>query len=220
MTTTAVSTVRPAERRGLADEVADRIREAIFDGAFPPGAPLREVELAANLDVSRGPVREALVKLEREGLVQLRWHRGSSVTTLSAADAEELYTLRGALERLAVTRAVAAASAAELAGLDAIVERMERADSDHALLRLDLEFHDAVYAAAHHARLAAAWRAIRSQVYLFLLTRIGAADDYRGHVPAEHRALVGALRAGDPDAATELFDAHLRTAYERLAETL
>src|SRR5215207_11434 len=96
MTTMAGSTMRPAQRRGLADEVADRIREAIFDGAFPPGAPLREVELAANLDVSRGPVREALVKLEREGLVQLRWHRGASVTTLSGADAEELYTLRGA----------------------------------------------------------------------------------------------------------------------------
>jgi DNA-binding GntR family transcriptional regulator len=60
----------PARRRGLADEVADRIRDAIFDGGYAPGSQLREVELAQVLGVSRGPVREALLRLEREGLVR------------------------------------------------------------------------------------------------------------------------------------------------------
>src|SRR4051812_32626927 len=93
--------VAPARRRGLADEVADRIRDAIFGGAYRPGAQLREVELSAALDVSRGPVREALLRLEREGLVRSAWHRGATVTTLSAGDVAELYSLRGALEHLA-----------------------------------------------------------------------------------------------------------------------
>jgi len=62
----------------MADEVADRVREAIYAGVYAPGAPLREVELATVLRVSRGPVREALLRLEREGLVSSEWHGSSS----------------------------------------------------------------------------------------------------------------------------------------------
>src|ERR1041385_3476192 len=94
--------VAPARRRGLADEVADRIREAIFSGAYELGTQLREAELAAALEVSRGPVREALLRLEREGLVRSAWHRGATVMTLSPEDITELDSLRGALEKLAV----------------------------------------------------------------------------------------------------------------------
>lgn len=213
-------TVGPARRRGLAEEVADRIRAAIFAGAHPPGAQLREVELAAELDVSRGPVREALGRLEREGLVQIRWHRGANVTTLSAQDAEELYTLRSVLERLAVDRVVAVASPADFDAFDAVVDRMERAATDHELLQLDLEFHDRVYTAALHQRLHDAWQAIRSQVTLFLLTRIDVSDDYRTSVPAEHRALVTCLRTRDAARSTRLFADHLAEAYNRLVRDL
>ena len=94
--------VAPARRRGLADEVADRIRDAIFSGAYAPGEQLREVELSEALDVSRGPVREALFRLEREGLVHTAWHRGATVTTLASEDVAEISSLRAALERLAV----------------------------------------------------------------------------------------------------------------------
>lgn len=217
---TETTPLRPADRRGLADEVADRIRAAIFDGAFPPGTPLREVDLAARLEVSRGPIREALAKLEREGLVRTQWHRGATVTTLSAEDAEELYTLRAALERLAVARFHTHATPADLAALEEVVDRMHAAATDHDMLRLDLEFHDAVYAATRHERLRQAWSAIRAQIILFLLSRIGASTDYRAQVPAEHRALVAALRADDPAHTTDLFLAHLRLAYDRLTATL
>jgi DNA-binding GntR family transcriptional regulator len=159
-------------------------------------------------------------ELEHEGLVQIRWHRGAQVMMLSAEDATELYGLRDALERLAVDRAVARATEEELMALDGIVDRMEQAGGDHALLRLDMEFHDAVYAAARHRRLGEAWRAIRSQVYLFLLNRLAVSDDYRAHVPAEHRALVAALRARDAERAAAMFGEHLHVAYRRLlAET-
>src|SRR6266496_432912 len=81
----ATCRVTPARRRGLAEEVADRIRDAIFTGVYAPGAQLREVELAHALEVSRGPVREALLRLESEGLVHSAWHRGTTVTALSPA---------------------------------------------------------------------------------------------------------------------------------------
>lgn len=207
----------PARRRGLAEEVADRIREAVFTGVYPPGAQLREVELARALEVSRGPVREALLRLEREGLVHSAWHRGTTVTTLSPDDVAELDSLRGALERLAVERVVAHATDEDLAAVAAAADRMGQTSDVYALVRHDVEFHDAVYAAAHHFRLSAAWDAIRSQVHLFLLTRIGVStEDYLDLVPDEHRELVAALRARDTTAALALFATHRRHALDVL----
>jgi DNA-binding GntR family transcriptional regulator len=209
--------VAPARRRGLADEVADRVRDAIFDGAYPPGSQLREVELSAALGVSRGPVREALLRLEREGLARSEWHRGATVTALSDRDVAELDTLRAALEQLAVRLVLERAPAEGLAAVDAAVERMARAADAHELVRCDIGFHDAVYAAAGHGRLLEAWQAIRSQVHLFLLTRIGLeSDGYLAGIPEEHRRLAESLRAGDAEAALELFAAHRRHAFDIL----
>ncbi|MEV7039749.1 GntR family transcriptional regulator [Amycolatopsis sp. NPDC051061] len=207
--------VAPARRRGLADEVADRIRDAIFDGTYALGSQLREVELAEALGVSRGPVREALLKLEREGLVRGEWHRGTTVTSLSEVDVAELDSLRAALEQLAVGLVVDRVPGLE--AVDAAVARMERATGEHEMVRCDLVFHDAVYQAAGHRRLGEAWQAIRSQVHLFLLTRIGVeTDGYLAGIPAEHRRLADALRAGDREAALELFVTHRRHAFDIL----
>jgi DNA-binding GntR family transcriptional regulator len=212
--------VVPARRRGLAEEVADRIRDAIFTGAYPPGAQLREVELAQALEVSRGPVREALLRLEREGLVHSAWHRRTTVTTLSPGDVAELDSLRGALERLAVERVVEHATDDDLAAIAQAADRMSRTEDAHTMARQDIEFHDAVYAAAHHVRLHEAWDAIRSQVHLFLLTRIGVSTDgYLARIPDEHRELVAALRARDTTAALELFATHRRHALDVLNAT-
>lgn len=198
-------TVAPARRRGLAAEVADNIRDAIFGGAYAPGTPLREVELSAALQVSRGPVREALLLLEREGLVRSEWHRGTTVAALSDTDVAELHSLRGALEELAVRLVVGG----DLTAIDRAVAAMARAETAHDMLRCDIAFHDAVYEAAGHSRLTVAWQAIRSQVYLLLLTRIGVdTNDYLTHLPAEHRELADALRGGDVDAAVASFAVH------------
>jgi len=215
-----VAGLQTVRRRGLADEAADRIRDAIFAGVFPPGAPLREVELAASLGVSRGSVREGLARLTSEGLVESEWHKGNRVRALSADDVRELYTLRAALDELAMR--LAAASPGDFAALDAVVADLVRAvdrDADATeLLALDMRFHDEVYAASGHRRLTEAWQGIRSQIYLFLLIRIRVGHDYRGLVVPEHTELVAALRSGDPDRAAALADGHVRGAYERLVE--
>jgi DNA-binding GntR family transcriptional regulator len=211
--------VAPARRRGLADEVADRVREAIFSGAYAPGSQLREVELSDALDVSRGPVREALLRLEREGLVRSEWHRGTTVTTLSPQDVSELDSLRGALEHLAVQQVIAHASDDDIAAVEKAAQRMERAEDEHEMVQCDIAFHDAVYAAARHQRLEEAWQSIRSQVHLFLLTRIGlSSDGYLSCIPDEHRELVAALRARDTEAALELFAVHRRHAFDVIAK--
>lgn len=209
----------PARRRGLSTEVADEIREAIFDGRYAPGEALREVELSAALEVSRGPVREALQKLEREGLVHTEWHRGTTVTALSSDDVAELDSLRSALEVLAVRRVVDVATDADLSLIEKTAAAMHRAETPHEMVRCDIAFHDAVYAAANHTRLLQAWEAIRSQVHLFLITRVGVSTDgYLEQIREEHRDLVAALRLGNVDGALKLFAEHREHAFDVLTK--
>jgi DNA-binding GntR family transcriptional regulator len=208
--------LQSAARRGLAEESADRIRDAIFDGHFPPGAPLREVELAKDLDVSRGSVREGLALLEREGLVHSAWHRGTTVIDVTPRDVEEVYTVRAALDRLA---ALTATDEAALATLDEIVAAMA-ADIDRGaphLLALDIAFHDTVYAATGNSRLIQAWQAIRSQVYLFQLRRIATSQqDYLARVVVEHEQLAVLIRSGDLDLLARTAEEHVHSARRAL----
>lgn len=214
--------LRKADRRGLADEAADRIREAILAGVFPPGSPVREVELAASLDVSRGSVREGLAVLEREGLVRSAWHRGTRVIDLTVQDAEEVYSVRAALEGLAGRSAIGRVDLDALGRLvDVMARRLTSGAPSTELLALDIEFHDAIYEAAGNRRLLDAWHAVRSQVHLFQLTRIRLGyPDYRAVVVDEHREIVRLLSAGDADAVTHHAEEHVRSALRVLVGQL
>jgi DNA-binding GntR family transcriptional regulator len=138
----------PTVKRSLADDVVDRLRDAIFHGSFMPGESLREEQLAAMLDVSRGPVREALVQLEREGLVIVRRHRGATVARLSRSDLEDVYSLRLALERLAVQRAARYATDQDFAAMETVLAAFDVAlahgPSEKEVAELDVRFHDLI----------------------------------------------------------------------------
>jgi len=206
------------KRRSLADEVTDQLRDFILTGHLRPGDRLGEAEISHRLRVSRGPVREALVRLEQEGLVVSEWHKGAAVVDLTRGDVTELATLRVALEKLAIAGACRSATEDDLAGLLDVVEQMRAASAgtDEALARLDIEFHDAVYRAAHHERLYAAWTTIRSQVALALLRRRVVNRDYPGLVVDEHAALAALIVDRDPDEAQVQIAAHIEGAYSRL----
>lgn len=208
--------VRPVSRKGVAGEAADRIREAILSGELAGGAALKEVELAAQLGVSRGSVREGLVVLEGEGLVVSQWHRGTWVRALDPEDIDELYTLRTALDVLAMK--TAAARKPPVDALEAVVEEMRHARTDAERVALDMKFHDAVYAATGHRRLMEAWQAIRSQVHLFLLARIVGDATYRDLVVPEHLNLAALIGVGDVEQAALAAEEHLRGSYAKLVE--
>src|SRR3954467_10018607 len=93
--------LEPVDRKSTPALVADQLRSAIMRGTFPPGAQLGEVELAARLGVSRGPLREAMQRLVAEGLLPSERHRGLFVRDLDAADVRDVYTARSAVERAA-----------------------------------------------------------------------------------------------------------------------
>lgn len=210
----------PAVKRSLADDVVDRLRDAIFHGSFKPGEPLREEQLAAMLDVSRGPVREALVQLEREGLVLVRRHRGATVARLSRTDLEDVYSLRLALERLAVQRATRYATDTDFAAMETVLAAFDvalmRGPSEKDVAELDVRFHDLIYQAARHQRLYDCWANLKSQIYIFLLSRNVADPDFREITVKSHAALLEALRTRDEDRATTEIEGHLRGAYDRV----
>lgn len=209
----------------MAQEAADLIRAAIFAGDFPPGGPLREVELAAALGVSRGSVREGLTLIEGEGLIHRGWHRGTSVIEVTAHDVEEVYTLRAALDRLAAITAQHVMTTDQLDELDELVEHMAAESAAHApaarILALDIAFHDHIYAAASNQRLYRAWEAVRSQVHLFQLRRVTiSGNHYREQVVAEHRELATLLRSRDSQALACRAEEHVDAARRSLLAEL
>ena len=210
----------PTVKRSLADDVVDRLRDAIFHGSFKPGEALREEQLAAMLDVSRGPVREALVQLEREGLVLVRRHRGATVARLSRSDLEDVYSLRLALERLAIQRAARYATEQDFAAMEAVLlafdVALSRGPSEKEVAELDVRFHDLIYQAARHQRLYDCWANLKSQIYIFLLSRNVADPDFRAVTVKAHADLLAAIRTRDEARATIEIEDHLRGAYERV----
>ena len=205
----------------LGDGVLAILREMISTGQFAPGQHLKEAELAAALNVSRGPVREALTQLEAEGQVELRRHRGAFVSTLTRVDVEEVHTLRAAIERLAAERASVRMGSVEFAAMDKVLAQMEQATptiTPEEAVRLDLEFHDIIYASCEHQRVQRVWTSIRSQVSFFLHTRNVNFPDFSEVGHPEHLELRNALSLADPQAAGEAVEKHLSGAYTRLRQ--
>jgi len=215
--------IAPARKRTLTEDVTERLRDAILHGHFAPGQPLSEEQLARRLAVSRGPVREALQQLEREGLVLSGPNRRAMVARLSRRDLEQVYSLRLALERLAVQYAVRYAQATDLAAMEGVVQAMQEAVARGLTAReaadLDIAFHDLLYRAAQHERLYEAWSSLKSQVYIFLLSRNVADADYRGQLTIQgHAQILESLRARDEARALQTIEEHLLAAYSRIVK--
>ncbi|MCD0445414.1 GntR family transcriptional regulator [Glycomyces sp. A-F 0318] len=215
----------PAMPPAMSTLVADRLREMITRGVLAPGERLKETELAESMAVSRGPVREAISILERDGLIELQRHRGARVITLTYDDIEEVYSLRLAIERLAMERCAARVTGAVLEAMDDVIARMkaltgpdgggDRAAPDH--VALDLEFHDLVYEAADHARLRRTWALLRSQVSMFLNARTDR-EDFRSSAWSEHAELRDVLAQGDPAAAAAAIEKHIGWTLRRIRQ--
>src|SRR4051812_38071245 len=143
----------------------DELREAILAGALPPGARLRAEPLAERLQTSRTPVREALILLAREGLVDIEPRRGAVVRQFDAADLADLYDVRALIEPYAARRAATRIGPQGVARLNELCDRADaRGAADDAAVEdqvaLNEEFHRIVVAAAESPRLEAALRAV------------------------------------------------------------
>jgi len=207
-------------KRSLSDEVIERLRDAIVNGKIAPGERLREEVLAASMQVSRGPVREAIQRLEREGLVMVLPNRGATVARLSREDLDEVHSLRSVLERLAVCESIKHADAEHLDRLAGIVEQMVASDNETLTgpmaAELDTRFHQTMVEASGHKRLIRAWLDLRPQIHIFLLSRNVANPDFREHLVRGHSAILNVVRDRDEARAIEIIDDHMKGAYVRV----
>jgi DNA-binding GntR family transcriptional regulator len=204
----------------LWESVAERIRRAILSGALEPGAKLIETDLADRFGTSRGPIREAIRELAREGLVSELPRRGTQVSTLTAHDLSEVYAVREALEVSASRIVIATASDEELRGLEAHLLALESPPPGAGYLDLavhDLAFHRSLVALAGNQRMAAMYEQMLQQTMLLL--RIAAQENPALRTDlrrAAHRDILNALLDRDEAPARAAIQAHYRYAEERL----
>lgn len=190
------------------DMVVALLREMIITGQLSPGQPLRQRELAARFSVSQTPVREAMRRLEAEGLLAGDPHRGFTVVEAQAGRSEENYRIRAALESLAASLAAKKIDSAGIAGLAELNEQMRGlAEDDPSYAELNRNFHFAVYEYAGSPLLLTLmrllWAALR-----------GGPRVQRSHADSarHHDAIIDALRRGDADSAAEVTRHHIMDA--------
>ncbi|GGK86634.1 GntR family transcriptional regulator [Deinococcus radiotolerans] len=193
------------------DGVYEHLRRAVLDGDLTPGERLGEVELGAQLGVSRTPIREALMRLTQDGLLIAEANKGVRVRTLSATEARDTYVVREELDGLAAALAAQHHTPTDAAALRAALADLHAAPgSDYrAQTRLDLAFHRAITHAAHNAALNDLNRDLEQRVALIKhQTRT-----YNAHpqTDAQHAALLDAILARDHDAARDAARTHVRT---------
>ncbi|WP_254684845.1 GntR family transcriptional regulator [Tateyamaria omphalii] len=186
-----------------------QLLQAIRAGEFAPGDRLRETDVADRLNLSRTPVREALRRLEADGIVEHRPRLGAVIRQLSHAELVELYEMRIVLERTAAEMAAKHAADAEVDALrDLNAAIASSAPSEAAALNQD--FHRGIYLATRNRFLLDAARALNNALMLMGPTTL--ADQERIKVvTAQHDDILTAIAAGDATAAGEAAEAHLQT---------
>ncbi|GAA5202752.1 GntR family transcriptional regulator [Microbacterium jejuense] len=214
--------LRPAPRRMLADEVYEILRESLISQRIPPGARLNLDRLARELHVSNTPVRQALSRLEADGLVQKEPYVGFTASPLlDSRTIEQLYDLRLLIEP---TNAERAASAVAREGVDELTAICVGADAllaessaEHAeaLGAADMEFHVSIARSAGNDVITAHLHEVLTQMSRYTLYT---SDDAAHLAWAEHRTILDAIDASDSGAATEAMRQHLRRGLHRVQD--
>ena len=196
--------------RSLREQIYQRLRTAIFTGEMLPGTPVIEAEIAASLGASRTPVREALRRLESEGLLEPRGLRGTVVRELEREEVACMFDVREALETIAAQRASRRMAERDYAELERLLERMKKHVEDPLELeRLDTLFHERILAHADGKRLKKMLEDLRADILLWRFIAL-ATPQRRHEVVAEHAAMVDAMRSLDDAAVARATTRHIQ----------
>jgi DNA-binding GntR family transcriptional regulator len=208
-----------AHARSTPDVVAQALREAIMHGLYEPGQPLRQDEIAATLQVSKIPVREALRWLQAEGLVVFQANRGAAVAPLRPAEAQEIAEIRIALETLALRLALPNLTPRDLRHARGFLDDLDAERDSTKWGALNRDFHQCLYAPADRPQLLALI-VIQHRRFDRYMRVVLAAMQHQAQSQAEHRALLEACERRDAAAATRLLEQHIAQAAQLLVEQL
>jgi DNA-binding GntR family transcriptional regulator len=205
--------------RTIAEAIASALRADITAGRLPAGARLRQVELANRFSVSTTPVREAFGILQNEGLVRMHPQRGATVFVPSVEDLHEHYEIRAALEALAVERAAANFAPEDAPPLQRLLDEMSSCADAARYVELNHRFHMALYRLSERDRLVELISQLRaaSGAYLQIYAAEGVPSK---RLDREHREILAACKARDPERAARAIRHHLAQTVEHVTSDL
>lgn len=196
----------------------------IVAGVLPSGQPLRQEELARRFNVSRVPLREALTRLEAEGLIEQRPRRGYAVAELDASAIVEVFELRMAIEQHAGAIAARARNAEDIAAVGTLLDRMRRLDRSRAdyvqqWTALNYQFHQRIISSSRRRTLTRVASNLRDSVEPYVNIEVSMTHSF-DESEIEHREIYEAFKAGDADGLAELSRRHVESTSRRLLQVL
>lgn len=207
---------RPLRRHvlsgSLADQVYRSLRSDIILGRFHAGDKLVELELAQQLGTSQGTIREALQRLEREGLVERHMHRATYVTALDTEAIHELFVIRSTIEGIAMRRAMQYLTLEDLARLEHLWRAMQESAGRQdiaALVEYDLEFHRIICQISRSGVLLNAWQPLYSQIQRFIVQTHPHYFHDLHSLADTHIVVLDAMRSGSVDQAVHVLQEHV-----------
>lgn len=203
-----------AQRTTTPDGVYGVLRAAILDGTVPPGGQLRETHIAADLGISRSPLREAMTKLEEEGLIVKIPFRGSFVVEVSAQEVAEIASVRALVEPYAAELSAEALRGPERPRLMQIIEELHRATENNdipASIDAHLRFHRLFYDFSGHGVLQNMWNSWETKLRLYLSTDHRSYSDLHD-IAIEHEKLAAVALEGDTEAFRQELVRHFQSA--------
>ena len=195
----------------LRDVVFNTLRQAIITGEFAPGERLMEIALANRLGVSRTPVREAIRKLELEGLVVMIPRKGAEVARITEKDLRDVLEVRCSLEELAAELATERMNDEYREKIEKSLKEFEQAiqrGDNGEIADSDMEFHDVIFDATGNARLIQILNNLREQMYRYRLEYVKDTE-YHAVLLREHQELVAAMFASKKDEARKIMKRHI-----------
>lgn len=216
---TASRKPRNAKLVSLSDQVYEHLRRAIICTDLSPGEKLVELEIAAQMGTSQGPVREALQRLERDGLVERRARSATFVTNISMDEMYELFSIRSVIEGFAIRRTAQKITADQCAELDDLLQKMAEAGSVREIIPLaeyDMQFHQRIVEWSEVVGFMRLWSTLSSQIQRFIVqTHPEHYPDYV-EVGIRHQSIVDALRRHDGDAAAQVMQEHIMLIWPKI----
>lgn len=200
----------------LRDQAVEVLRDLIVRGVLVSGTRINEVELAASLGISRGPLREAIQRLSAEGLIDSQQNRGAFIREITLEDVRHMYELRQVLEVTAAKFAAARATESDIAELEQQIEEVDRLlqDDSTTAYPADSDFHLRVLQLAKNPYLERSGGELQAQLRIARL-RAGGSPERARDALDEHRAILAAIAARDVRAAGKAMTLHLRNSLSR-----
>ena len=206
----------------LRDVVFNTLRQAILRGELKPGERLMEIQLANKLGVSRTPIREAIRKLELEGLVLMIPRKGAEVAEITEKSLRDVLEVRRALEELAVQLVCEKITEEEIEELKAAAREFENVLKDGDITKIaeaDVRFHDVIYMATDNQKLIQLLNNLREQMYRFRVEYLKR-EEVRPQLLAEHEEIIATIERREKDTATKVVCEHIDNQVEAVIDII